>query len=83
MNTDTGKVYRGEESIAAAKARGEKLAPVSEKVAKAMEEHRARQLVAAKALRAQERRTAAKASRRRTARRAIEKASRKANRRRR
>jgi len=34
MNTETGKVYEGEEDVAAAEKRGEPLVPVSEKAAK-------------------------------------------------
>jgi hypothetical protein len=36
MNTDTGKIYRGEVAIKAAQDRGENVVPVSERVAELM-----------------------------------------------
>lgn len=37
MNTDTGQIYRGPDAIAAARARGEPIAEVSERVAAAVQ----------------------------------------------
>lgn len=37
MNTETGQIYRGEAAIASARARGEPVVPVSERVADAVE----------------------------------------------
>lgn len=37
MNTDTGQIYRGEAAISAARARGEPIVEVNERVADAVE----------------------------------------------
>lgn len=80
MNVETGKVYTEPEAVAAAEARGEKLVPVSKRVAKLLSE--ARQDRAAN-LRDQRAAAAAAKKARGRARAAKQKASRKANRRRR
>jgi len=66
MNTETGKVYTGPDEIAAAQERGEKLVPVSPRVAKLVKEARHARAHSLRALRRKRDR--------------IEKASRKRNR---
>jgi hypothetical protein len=85
MNTETGKVYEGEAEIAAAFARGEKLVPVSKKVARLMKVSRATEAARLRAHRATvtaERNRQANRDSRKAKRAAMAKASRRKNRRR-
>lgn len=83
MNTDTGKVYDTPEEILAAQARGEKLVPVSAKVARLMKVSRAsaaERLRAHRATVTAERNRQANRDNRKAKRAAMAKASRRKNR---
>jgi hypothetical protein len=80
MNTETGKVYEGDE-VAAAKARGEKLVEITQRAAKQIRAGRAALAIARRKNRmAQRRARERKQKRKASTRQGMQKASRRANR---